>query len=147
MKLHRVNGFTLIELMVVVVVVGILATIAMPSYSNYVIRGARQAAQGELLEMSGLQEKIYLNSNGYTANVTATYNGLNTGGLGRTSGQTLNGKYDFSFTGGGQSYTLRARPVAGKTQAGNGCLTIQENGRRLWYEGDDTCTAASPKSW
>jgi type IV pilus assembly protein PilE len=88
------NGFSMIELMVVVVIIGILAAIVVPSYSNYVIRGAREAAEADLLDLASLQEKIYLNSNAYTASVTNAYDGnATTGGLGRTSGKTTNGKY------------------------------------------------------
>lgn len=148
MKFHRINGFSLIELMVAVVIVGILAAIAMPSYSNYVIRGSRAAAQTELLELASLQEKIYLNSSAYTASVTTAYDGnATTGGLGRTTGQTSDSKYALALSGVGQTYTLTATPVAGTGQAGNGCLTIQENGMRQWHENNDACNSASPTAW
>jgi type IV pilus assembly protein PilE len=148
MKTYRINGFSLIELMVAVVIVGILAAIAMPSYSNYVIRGSRAAAQTELLELASLQEKIYLNSNAYATSVTAAYNGTSAGGLGKTSGKTSDGKYNITFTGTpGQIYTIQATPVAGSQQADNGCLTIQENGMRQWHENTDACNLASPTAW
>lgn len=144
---HRTNGFSLIELLVAVVIVGILAAIAMPSYRNYVVRGSRAAAQTELLEMASLQEKIYLNSNAYTASVTAAYNGTTAGGLGKTSGQTSDSKYALSLSGVGQTFTLIATPVGGGGQTGDGCLTIQENGLRQWHENNDACNSASPASW
>lgn len=147
MKLYRMNGFSLIELMIVVVIVGILAAIAMPSYRGHVVSGARAAAQTELLEMASLQEKIYLNSNVYTASVTASYTGTSGGGLGKTSGQTSDGKYNLSLSGVGQTFTLTATPVAGSTQAGNGCLTVRENGLRQWHENNDACNSGSPASW
>ena len=148
MKFYRVNGFTLIELMIVTVVVAILATIAVPSYSSYVVRSSRVAAQTELLEMTGLQEKIYLNSNAYSSSITGAYTGAAAGGLGKTS-QTRDGKYDFtvSVSAPSQTYTLTAIPVSGKAQKGNGCLTIQENGMRRWHENTDGCNAALPKPW
>ena len=51
------KGFTLIELMIAMAVVGILTAVAWPSYQNYVIRSSRQAAQTELLQLANLQEK------------------------------------------------------------------------------------------
>ena len=147
MKFYRVNGFTLIELMVVVAVIAILAAIAIPSYGSYVVRGSRAAAQTELLEIAALQEKIYLNSNAYSGNVAAAYTGVATGGLGKTT-QTRDGKYILAVTlsAASQTYIMTAIPVAGKAQQGNGCLAVQQSGNRLWYEGDDGCTA-SPKPW
>lgn len=147
MKLQRIKGFSLIELMIVVVIVGVLAAIAMPSYSNYVIKGSRAAAQTELLELASKQEKIFLNSNAYSPNVTTAYNGTSTGGLGITSGRTSDDKYTLSLSGVGQTFTLTATPATGSKQAGNGCLTIQENGLRQWHENNDACNSASPASW
>ena len=142
------QGFTLVELMIVVIIVGILASIALPSYQSYVIRGARANAEADLLDLASLQEKIYLNSNAYTASVTTAYDGNATsGGLGRTNGLTTNGKYTLALSGVGQTFTLTATPVAGTNQAGDGCLTIQENGLRQWHQNNDACNSASPVSW
>jgi type IV pilus assembly protein PilE len=128
------GGFTLIELMIVVAIVGVLASIALPSYRNYVIRAARTEAQAELLQLASMQEKIYLNSNSYTANVTLAYNGLAAGGLGRTSGATNDGRYTLALVvgGGAQTFLLTATPVAGSSQAGDGNLSISETGQKLW---------------
>ena len=132
MKFHRHKGFSLIELMIAVLIVGILAAIAMPSYKSHVIKASRAAAQTELLELASLQEKIYLNSSSYTASMTAAYTGNSTGGLGKTTGLTTDGKYTLTVAAPGQTYTITATPVAGKTQAGDGNLSISENGQRLW---------------
>jgi type IV pilus assembly protein PilE len=134
MKFQRNKGFSLIELMVAVVIVGILTAIAVPSYQSLTIKASRAAAQTELLELASLQEKIYLNSNAYTADMITAYNGTSAGGgLGKTSRLTTDGKYTLAFTGvPAQTYTITATPVAGTTQAGDGNLSISENGQRLW---------------
>ena len=132
MKFYRNQGFSLIELMIAVVIVGILAAIAVPSYQSHTIKASRAAAQTELLELASLQEKIYLNSNAYTANMTTAYTGNSTGGLGKTTGLTKDGKYTLTVVSPGQTYTITATPVAGTTQAGDGNITISENGQRLW---------------
>lgn len=142
MKRARANGFTLMELLVVVAIVGILLAIAVPNYNDYIRRASRSAAQSELLELASIQEKIFLNSSAYACGsnnplacanmVTTAYNGGTTGGLGRTSGTTQDGKYTLSVTpGGGTTYTLTATPVTGSTQAGDGNISINEAGRRL----------------
>lgn len=134
MKRINAQGFTLIEMMIVVVIVAILAAIALPSYQNYVVRSARVQAQAELLELSSLQEKIFLNSNAYCASVTAAYNATSAGGLGRTSGKTNDGRYDLALdiTTPSQTYVLTATPVSGGTQDGDGNISISESGQRLW---------------
>jgi type IV pilus assembly protein PilE len=133
MKNCKQSGFTLIELMVSVVIVGILTAVAVPSYTSYIVKGSRAAAQTQLLQLANLQEKIYLNSSQYSASITNAYNGTAAAanGLGST-GQTQDGKYTLSVVtpSGGQTYTISATPVAGKTQASDGTLTINESGKK-----------------
>jgi type IV pilus assembly protein PilE len=128
------RAFTLIELMIVVAVVAILAAIAYPSYQKQIIKGSREAAESQLVELSNLQEKIFLNSSLYTGSVTAAYNGQSAGGLGVTSGTTSDGRYTLSLspTTPSAAYTLTATPVATTSQAGDGNLTIDSTGNRLW---------------
>lgn len=128
------RGFTLIELMITVAVIGILTAIAWPSYQSYVVRSSRQAAQGELLQLANLQEKIYLNANTYTVSVTAAYNGRADGGLGKTTGRTDDGKYNLTIApnaGPTQTYLITATPVVGSTQDGDGTITISSDGTRI----------------
>jgi type IV pilus assembly protein PilE len=128
----RQRGFTLIELMIVIALVAVLAGIAMPSYTQYVTRSSRESAQAELVELAGVQDKIFLNSNAYTASVTGAYTGLSTGGLGWTSGKSRDTRYTISATVAGASFTLTATPVAGTTQASDGNLSIDSQGVRTW---------------
>ncbi|MFA6970210.1 MAG: type IV pilin protein [Gallionella sp.] len=132
MNFCRNAGFSLIELMVAVAIVGILAAIAIPSYNSYTIRSSRLSAQTELMNLASIEEKIFLNSTAYSASVTAAYDGTSTGGLGITSGQTSDGKYTLSIVATSQTYTLTATPVSGKSQASDGAMSISENGQRLW---------------
>ena len=61
----RMHGVTLIELLIVIVVIGILAAIAVPSYRNYVLRAQRTDAMSALLRVAAAQEKFYLQNNTY----------------------------------------------------------------------------------
>jgi type IV pilus assembly protein PilE len=68
--MKRIRGVTLLELMIVVVIVGILAAIAYPSYRQHVQRAKRSEAMSTLLRIATEQERFYLNSNTYTADLT-----------------------------------------------------------------------------
>lgn len=70
MTAGRSKGFTLIEVMIVVAIVGILAAVVLPSYQQYVIRANRAAAQSFMLELSSKQERYVLDKRSYTATVS-----------------------------------------------------------------------------
>lgn len=121
------KGFTLIELMIAVAIVGILAAIAYPSYQQYVLKTRRAAAQGCLQELAQWMERYY------TSNMTYA-----NASLPQTSCRNdLEDFYAFAFSGtpDGASYTLQA--VAQGRQAddeagGTSCspLTLNHQGSR-----------------
>lgn len=70
-KMYRhMRGVTLLELMVVVVIVGILASIAYPNYREFVSRAKRNEAKAALLQIAQNQERFYLQNNTYTTDMT-----------------------------------------------------------------------------
>jgi len=65
------QGFTLIEIMITVAIIGILAAIALPSYQNYVLRAGRAEGQAALLDASARQEQFYLGNKTYATTIAA----------------------------------------------------------------------------
>lgn len=110
----RQHGVTLMELLTVIVVLGILASIAVPSYRNYLIRAQRTEATTALLNLQAAQEKFYLQNNAYTDNV----DGDPPLGLGLAA-VTERGFYEIRVVpaNANQTYVATATPVAGAGQS------------------------------
>lgn len=110
MRKNRTRGFTLIELMIVVVIVGILAAIALPSYQQYVLRSHRTVAVNALLDMGSREVRYYSANNVYTNALTGAT------GLGYASDPVLvpdgtNPYYSIGAAIVGNSFLLTATPV------------------------------------
>jgi type IV pilus assembly protein PilE len=145
MNLERITirrgqrGFTLIDLVIAIAILAILIRIAFPSYQAYLVRSSRQSAQGELVALANLQEKIFLNSNAYASTTNDAYTGQSGGGLGLVAssnptncGKSKDDRYAICVTATTTTFTLTASPKAGTPQVGDGNLTINEQGVRAW---------------
>ncbi len=76
------KGFTLIEIMIVVAILGIVSSIAFPMYTDYVIRAKRADAKVELMKIAQLQESYFVENLSYAKDLTSTRasGGLDLGG-------------------------------------------------------------------
>ncbi len=66
----KLKGFTLIELLVVIAIIALLAAYALPNYRQYVVQSKRAEAHAKLLEVAGMYERFYANTNTYPTDVT-----------------------------------------------------------------------------
>ncbi len=117
-------GMTLIELMIVVAIIGILASIAYPSYQEYVRRGQRSEARAQLMEAAQFMERNFTMNNSY-AGVGAAQ--LNTAGLDQSPKLPQAAVYNIVPVTALATYTLTAVPVGGGMMAGDRCGTLRIN--------------------
>jgi len=114
---HR--GFTLIELVVAIAIIGIIASIALPSYLEYVKKGRRAAAQSHLMDVAQRQQQYLLDTRSYAASLSA---------LDLTTPSDVSGFYTITIAvgeGGPPSFTATATPISGSAQASDPTFRCQ----------------------
>ena len=127
-----VRGFTLIELLVVMVIAGILAAIAIPNYSEYVVRSNRSAAQSFIADVASRQAQFFLDRRTYATTVAA---------LNLPVPAEVASRYAFVIdvqAGPPLTYTVTATPTGPQVNDRCGALTINQAGNK---------TAAGPRCW
>ena len=142
--MKRVTGFTLIELMIVVSVIGILAAIAYPNYQDYLVKSRRADVMGTLTTLSAAMERYYTQHNSYLGTAQGT---LPSAPLASLSAQVSNSNKYYNLTIqslSASSFTLRATPI--NTQQNDGYLELLSSAARQWdrnnngsIEGDEHC--------
>lgn len=153
MKIHATSGgFTLIELMIAVAIVGILASIAIPSYQDSVKKSRRVDAEGALMGLANAMERHYTEHTNY-CDVGGADGGDSCGDSGvndhGTPSNTLYSApgnittyYDFTIKNDitANKYTLLATPKGAQANDKCGVLTLSSIGQRDAVKGGTSVT-------
>ena len=118
------RGITLIELLIVVVIVGILAAIAIPMYDNYMQRARRVDAKTALEQLRASQEMRRAERGGYSVDATLVELQTTWGGPASPAGH-----YNITMIATTTTFTGTATPFG--SQFSDGALTIDHNGTKL----------------
>jgi len=130
------RGFSLIELMVTVAIIAILAAVAYPSYTRYIVRSNRAAAQGYMLEISGLQQRYLLDARAYAAQLSD---------LATTVPATVAGNYTITtgqVAGPPPGFLVTAVPINSQLARDGECGTLGIN-----QAGTRTVTGTGTTCW
>lgn len=122
---HAPRGFTLIEMMITVAIVGILSAVAIPSYQEYIRRGARSEARAGLLQAAQWMERA--------ATVTGVYPTTASNGAGffpAGLGSVPSNRYAITLASTATTFTLTATPQGAQANDRCGAFTLAHNGVR-----------------
>lgn len=143
---HKARGFTLIELMITIAIIGILSTIAYPSYQEYLRRSARADAKAALLDNAQFLERNFTEAHRYHQDGAGNAVVLPVTASPREAGSTP--QYSVTLDAAGTSATtfrLLATPAAGGGMVGDPCGTFTLN--QLGQKGVNGATRSAAECW
>jgi len=114
-------GFTLIELLIAIAILAIIMGIAIPSYTQYVLKSGRTDATSTLLQTAQALERCYTRFSSYNSDNCAV----------PATVESENEKYDVAVTTGATTYDLTAAPKGSQTNDSEcGSFTLDETGQK-----------------
>jgi len=125
----KAKGFTLIELMIVVAIVGIISAIAYPSYNQHIVRSKRSDAMSALMLASQAMER-FRSTPPYSYNLGTSLNTIFATQVPVDGG---NAYYNLTLASDATSYTLTATPTGSMTGL-DGALTLTNTGAKTWVD-------------
>lgn len=125
MALNQSRGFTLIEVMIVVLIIAILGGVALPAYQDSVVKSRRAEAKAALLDLQNRMERYFIDKNTYaTACITGELGGCPTANSVLGSTATEHGYYMLDIANeSATGYTLKAMPQ-GAQRSDSKCMTL-----------------------
>lgn len=131
MKNQKLAGFTLIELMVTVAIIGVLAAIAYPSYMAHVLKSYRATAKACMLEHVSYMERFYATNFAY--NKTSAGTAISIPALNCKTDSKLNTRYTITVdTLASKTFRVVATPIGVQLAKDTECgtLTVNQTGQR-----------------